>query len=73
MIPLPSKRKVGNVMKTKTAEPPKYMAKVIEKGLTAQKGVVSFLPIYHDDWCALLKGNGVCNCNPEVGEPEVAQ
>jgi hypothetical protein len=60
-------------MKSKAAKWPKYLSKVVEKGQYAKKGMVSYVPIYHDDWCKLLNGKGRCNCNPEVGEPQVMQ
>lgn len=22
--------------------------------------------VKHDEWCALLKGNGECNCDPDI-------
>jgi len=29
-------------------------------------GRVSHCEVRHDDWCALLKGSGLCNCNPDI-------
>ena len=43
-----------------------YVKKMIE--LQAQQlepGLYHF-EITHDDWCALLKLEGPCNCNPDV-------
>jgi len=34
--------------------------------LSTAPGVVSGISVYHDDWCALINGRGVCNCDPEI-------
>lgn len=51
---------------------PQYAERVIDKGLKALGAMgpgVYTLDVRHDSWCALLVGRGLCNCNPEVGEP----
>lgn len=53
-----------------------YAARVMERMSQARAqgllkpGTVHVIDVYHDDWCALLKGIGPCNCNPEVRPPE---
>lgn len=29
-------------------------------------GRLHLLKVLHDDWCALLAGNGACDCDPEI-------
>jgi hypothetical protein len=31
------------------------------------KSGVTHVTVYHDTWCALLKGTGACNCEPVIG------
>jgi len=60
-------------MKSKAAKQPNYMKRIIEKGLKVKEQLgpgVYPVPVYHDDWCDLLKQKGPCNCDPDVGEPE---
>ena len=35
-----------------------------------QPGQVYIVSVRHDDWCAVLKGTGPCDCNPDVRPPE---
>jgi hypothetical protein len=37
---------------------------------TMRPGEVYTVDVLHDDWCALLKGTGPCNCNPTVCAPK---
>lgn len=30
---------------------------------------VHHIHVFHDDWCDLIQGKGVCNCNPVVKKP----
>ena len=48
--------------------PPQYAEAVIRAGMEAnlKPGEVRHVAVMHDDWCALLKGEGACDCNPEV-------
>jgi hypothetical protein len=64
-------------MSTKTKTPktvmqvPSYVEPVIQLHAKRQHTpCISIVNVYHDDWCDLLKGKGVCNCNPDVGEPQ---
>lgn len=43
-----------------------YQARVIEMGLALKPGTVGAFIIAHDDWCGVLKGKGVCTCDPEI-------
>lgn len=48
---------------------PNYM-RIIEKAvmtgqLITTPGVFSIAHVYHDDWCAIFKGEP-CDCRPEV-------
>ena len=48
-----------------------YMTKVLDKVATGEihsgRGTASIVNIFHDDWCAKLKGDEFeCNCEPEV-------
>jgi hypothetical protein len=36
-----------------------------------QPGTIQRVTIAHDDWCDLLNGRGPCNCDPDIGLPEV--
>jgi hypothetical protein len=38
--------------------------KLWQQGLV-ERGRLSEVDIYHDDWCRVYQG-GYCNCNPEV-------
>ena len=42
-----------------------YMPKVLAS-LTGEKTGAFDAIIAHDDWCNLLKGKGVYNCNPTI-------
>jgi len=49
-------------------ETPNYLKKILDlqaKGHFIKPGY-SNIQIRHDDWCALLKHKGVCNCDPDV-------
>lgn len=35
-------------------------------------GQVGHLLVYHDDWCNLLAGTGLCNCQPIIKYSEHA-
>jgi hypothetical protein len=56
---------------------PNYAA-AVERALLAAladgalvPGRVSTVEIRHDDGCALLAGRGPCDCEPEVGPPQL--
>lgn len=45
----------------------KYWPKVL--ALAAELGVepgVHVVDVLHDDWCSILKGEGFCDCDPDV-------
>ena len=44
-----------------------YMRKMqkLVKGRPEFRGKLSIVDIYHEDWCAALKGEG-CNCDPDL-------
>lgn len=41
------------------------MLNIREAGLL-EPGTIRHIDIAHDGWCSFLRGNGSCNCNPEV-------
>lgn len=43
-----------------------HVAKISQLCQGAAPGTVIELNVEHDDWCALLRGRGACNCNPDV-------
>lgn len=45
---------------------PPYIKKILESGLLTP-GHVFTTDIFHDDYCALLRGTGPCDCDPDVG------
>ena len=48
---------------------PRYLEQIIrlqqERPILQQPGV-HHIRVAHDEWCAMLRGTGPCNCNPEV-------
>jgi hypothetical protein len=36
---------------------------------TMRRGQLYRIDIYHDEWCALVNGNGTCNCTPIIRPP----
>jgi hypothetical protein len=47
----------------------RYLGKVMElhqKQKAVQQAGLHHIRVSHDDWCALLRGTGECNCNPDV-------
>jgi hypothetical protein len=48
------------------ATTPAYLAKLVTIALSLPRGSVHHVDIYHDDWCALLTHDGVCDCSPDV-------
>lgn len=52
--------------RSKQPAQPNYLADILKMAQTVQPGTYQDVYVYHDDWCALLKGKGSCNCNPEV-------
>jgi len=49
-----------------------YMTTVLDHLAKAElkPGSIHVIKVRHDSWCKLMKGTGLCNCNPEVGKPE---
>lgn len=49
---------------------PAYLGKLIaecEAGrIPTKPGAALAVSILHDDWCDLMNGRGVCNCEPEI-------
>jgi len=45
---------------------PKYLDEVIARLQDREPGVYE-ATVFHDGWCDLLNGRGLCNCDPEVG------
>jgi hypothetical protein len=43
---------------------PNYAPKLLQAASQPPKGVY-FADIYHDDWCAIFRGQP-CNCEPEL-------
>jgi len=45
-----------------------YMAEVLKMDLLEhlEPGTVNVVTVMHDEWCALLKAGGRCDCNPEI-------
>jgi hypothetical protein len=39
--------------------------------LSHDLGPMVMIHFAHDDWCWLLKGGAVCNCNPEMQVSEI--
>jgi hypothetical protein len=48
---------------------PLYLQRIVklheDRPILRQAGV-HHVQVLHDDWCAMLRGVGECNCNPEV-------
>ena len=42
------------------------MLKEAERLGQSQSNGIHHITVLHDDWCQLLKGNGPCNCQPDV-------
>ena len=51
---------------------PKYLKKILQRISSKQlvPGTISMIRVYHDDWCAIYKGNP-CNCNPDIDMGEL--
>ena len=55
---------------------PKYVAEVVaasERALACgemKTGSVYVVPVRHAPGCALIRGDGPCDCEPQVGVPE---
>lgn len=53
----------------KTIDAPAYLEKILliarQHKILREPGV-HHIQVAHDDWCALLRGTGDCNCNPDV-------
>ena len=45
-----------------------YLAPVVRLGLSGvlKPGEVARVAVLHDDWCALLRGTGPCDCEPSL-------
>ena len=55
--------------KANSNEPPRYMDGILrlyrERPVLHEPGL-HHIVVRHDDWCALLRGVGECNCDPDV-------
>jgi hypothetical protein len=45
---------------------PGYYDAVLRQLVEIEPGKLTHVFVQHDEWCALLKGRGDCNCNPDV-------
>jgi hypothetical protein len=55
------------------AQPPTQAAAMRPSGkLEVKPGRLYRMEIHHDDWCALLKGEGECDCDPDIEQFEVS-
>jgi len=47
---------------------PRYVERIVEAARAGaiKPGEARVVRVMHDDWCALLKGKGQCNCNPDI-------
>lgn len=53
------------------ANEPNYVKKIMKEHKETDRGPGFYLyHVLHDDWCNMLKGIGVCNCNPDIIEYE---
>lgn len=43
-----------------------YLPKVLARVPDLKLGAVNVMHVRHDDWCAFLKGQGECNCDPDI-------
>jgi hypothetical protein len=48
------------------AQPPAYLARLLELARHVPSGTVAHMRVEHDDGCAVLAGRGVCDCVPII-------
>ena len=56
-------------MSHKQIKIPTYLEQIdrlYHEQLILQQPGVHHIRVAHDEWCALLRGAGECNCNPDV-------